>query len=97
MGVPVVTLPGPTFAGRHSATHLVNAGFPELVVNSWDEYRQRVIGLAGDVKSLSTIRVHLRDVLMRSPVCDSRRFASHFSNAMRAIWQRYCEGKPRRP
>ncbi|WP_335944069.1 tetratricopeptide repeat protein [Pseudomonas sp. G166] len=94
MGVPVVTLPGPTFAGRHSATHLVNAGLPELVVNSWDEYRQRVIGLAGDVKNLSTIRGHLRDVLMRSPVCDSRRFASHFSTAMRAIWQRYCEGKP---
>lgn len=94
MGVPVVTLPGPTFAGRHSATHLVNAGLPELVVNSWEEYRQRVIGLAGDLKSLSSIRGHLRDVLMRSPVCDSRRFASHFSTAMRAIWQRYCEGKP---
>lgn len=94
MGVPVVTLPGPTFAGRHSATHLVNAGLPELVVDSWDEYRQRVIGLAGDLKSLSRIRSHLRDVLMRSPVCDSRRFASHFSTAMRAIWQRYCEGKP---
>lgn len=94
MGVPVVTLPGPTFAGRHSATHLVNAGLPELVVNSWDEYRQRVIGLAGDLPSLSRIRSHLRDVLMRSPVCDSRRFASHFSTAMRAIWQRYCEGKP---
>ncbi|MHC8383805.1 O-linked N-acetylglucosamine transferase, SPINDLY family protein [Pseudomonas sp. LB3P14] len=94
MGVPVVTLPGPTFAGRHSATHLVNAGLPELVVNSWDEYRQRVIGLAGDLNSLSSIRSHLREVLMRSPVCDSRRFASHFSTAMRAIWQRYCEGKP---
>ncbi|MBH8610374.1 O-linked N-acetylglucosamine transferase, SPINDLY family protein [Pseudomonas mohnii] len=94
MGVPVVTLPGPTFAGRHSATHLVNAGLPELVVDSWDEYRQRVIGLTRDLNSLSRIRGHLRDVLMRSPVCDSQRFASHFSTAMRAIWQRYCEGKP---
>lgn len=93
MGVPVVTLPGPTFAGRHAATHLVNAGMPELVTDSWDEYRQRALGLANDLQSLSTIRTHLRDILLQSPVCDGPRFAKHFTIAMRAIWQRYCEGK----
>ncbi len=93
MGVPVVTMPGPTFAGRHSATHLVNAGMPELVTNSWDEYRERVLELAGDLDSLSTIRQHLREVLTKSPVCDGPRFAKHFTTAMRAIWQRYCEDK----
>ena len=93
MGVPVVTLPGPTFAGRHSATHLVNAGMPELVVNSWEEYRARVIELASDLESLGTIRQHLRDVLLQSPVCDGPRFAQHFTDAMRAIWQRYCDDK----
>ncbi|WP_136255278.1 O-linked N-acetylglucosamine transferase family protein [Onishia niordana] len=93
MGVPVVTLPGPTFAGRHSATHLVNAGMPELVTQSWDEYRARVIELASDLESLATIRQHLRDVLLQSPVCDGPRFARHFTNAMRAIWQRYCDNK----
>ena len=94
MGVPVVTFPGPTFAGRHSATHLVNAGLPELVVHSWEQYQQRVIELASDLDSLKRIRSHLREVLMGSPVCDSQRFANHFASAMRAIWQRYCEGKP---
>lgn len=94
MGVPVVTFPGPTFAGRHSATHLVNAGLPELVVHSWEHYQQRVIELASDLPSLARIRSHLREVLMGSPVCDSPRFANHFGTAMRAIWQRYCEGKP---
>lgn len=93
MGVPVVTLPGPTFAGRHSATHLVNAGMPELVVNSWEEYRERVLELASDMDSLATIRQHLRQVLLESPVCDAPRFAKHFTTAMRAIWQRYCEEK----
>ncbi|WP_275287423.1 CDC27 family protein [Halomonas elongata] len=94
MGVPVVTLPGPTFAGRHSATHLVNAGMPELVVDSWEAYRARVIELASDLESLGTIRQHLRDVLLQSPVCDGPRFAKHFTDAMRAIWQRYCDDKP---
>lgn len=93
MGVPVVTLPGPTFAGRHSATHLVNAGMPELVAADWAEYRMRVRELALDLDSLATIRRHLRDILLQSPVCNAEQFARHFSNAMRAIWQRYCAGK----
>ncbi|VFR22623.1 TPR domain protein, putative component of TonB system [plant metagenome] len=93
MGVPVVTLPGPTFAGRHSATHLVNAGMPELVVDDWDAYRARVLELVGDLQSLSTIRSHLRDILLQSPVCDGERFAVNLANALRAIWQRYTEGK----
>lgn len=94
MGVPVVTLPGPTFAGRHSATHLINAGMPELVVENWDQYRDRVLELVSDLNSLATIRSHLRRVLLDSPVCDSKRFARNLANALRAIWQRYCEGKP---
>ncbi|MGM8931058.1 O-linked N-acetylglucosamine transferase, SPINDLY family protein [Salinicola halophyticus] len=93
MGVPVVTLPGPTFAGRHSATHLANAGMQELVVSSWEEYRQRVIELASDLPNLAVIRAAMRTYLEQSPVCDGERFARHFHKALRAIWQRYCEGK----
>ncbi len=93
MGVPVVTLPGPTFAGRHSASHLVNAGLPELVTNTWDEYRTRVQDLVSDLESLSTIRSHLRTVLLHSPVCDPQRFAHHLDSALRAIWQRHTEHK----
>jgi len=94
MGVPVVTLPGPTFAGRHSATHLINAGLPELVVSRWDEYQQRAAGLARDLDNLTTIRGLLRGVLMNSPVCDNPRFARHLGSALRAIWQRHCAGQP---
>lgn len=93
MGVPVVTLPGPMFAGRHSASHLVNAGLPELVTNSWDEYRQRVVELANDLPNLAVIRAGLRTILKYSPVCDAPRFANHFNNALRAIWARYCDDK----
>ncbi|MGQ7244749.1 O-linked N-acetylglucosamine transferase family protein [Salinicola sp. V024] len=93
MGVPVVTLPGSTFAGRHSATHLTNAGMQELVVSSWEEYRQRVIELASDLPSLAIIRAALRTYLEQSPVCDGPRFGRHLHKTLRAIWQRHCEGK----
>lgn len=93
MGVPVVTCVGPTFAGRHSATHLANAGLPELVTDNWDDFRKRVKELVADLPSLAVIRAALRTILKESPVCDGARLAKHFTYAMRAIWQRYCEGK----
>jgi predicted O-linked N-acetylglucosamine transferase (SPINDLY family)/glycosyltransferase involved in cell wall biosynthesis len=95
MGVPVVTLPGPTFAGRHSATHLANAGIPELVAEDWDQYQSCVLALASNPDNLSTLRASLRQILLDSPVCDGPRYAKHLATALRAIWQRHCEGKPR--
>lgn len=93
MGVPVVTLPGPTFAGRHSASHLVNAGLQELVASDWEQYINITVGMTKDLDSLDIIRSNLRDILLASPVCDGQLFAKNFSDAMRAVWQRYCEGK----
>lgn len=97
MGVPVISFPGPTFAGRHSATHLVNSGLRELVVDSWDQYVSLAISLANDIENLATIRLGLRSQLTKSPVCNDRRFAMHLTTALRAIWQRYCEGKSPAP
>lgn len=95
MGVPVVTLPGPTFAGRHSATHLAHAGIPELVAQDWDEYQSCVLALASNLDNLFALRTNLRKTLLGSAVCDGPRYAEHLATALRAIWQRYCEGKPR--
>ena len=61
MGVPVVTKPGPTFAGRHSTTHLINAGLEEFVTDTWDSYAQKVVELANDLERLSELRNELRD------------------------------------
>ena len=93
MGVPVVTYPGPTFAGRHSATHLVNAGLVELVTDSWDEFKDRVVDLSNDIDSLRVIRQNLRTIVLNSPLCDIKSFAQSFSIALRAAWLRHCEGK----
>jgi predicted O-linked N-acetylglucosamine transferase (SPINDLY family) len=38
MGVPVVTLPGPTFAGRLSARHLTDVGLAAWIVADRDAY-----------------------------------------------------------
>ncbi|MCC5913832.1 MAG: FkbM family methyltransferase [Balneolaceae bacterium] len=92
MGVPVVTKPGPTFAGRHSATHLENAGFGEWVADSWEEYTDTIVKLAGDIEKLDEIRSSMREKVAESPVCDGKRFGANLSIALREMWKQRTDG-----
>lgn len=92
MGAPVITMPGPTFAGRHSTTHLMNAGLQQWVTDSWEEYSEKVIALANDLVELQRWRSTLRQKLRKSPVCDNKRFGAHLSVAFREMWKQRIEG-----
>jgi FkbM family methyltransferase len=92
MGVPVITLPGLTFAGRHSTTHLVNAGLGRWVTKEWEEYRGKAVGLATNADQLKEWRSSLRDQLLQSPVCEGRRFGAHLSVAFREMWKQWVDG-----
>ncbi|MCG8372579.1 MAG: FkbM family methyltransferase, partial [Balneolales bacterium] len=92
MGVPVVTNSGPTFAGRHSASHLVNAGFPEWVTDNWKDYKNAVLHLISDLDRLQEIRVGLRNKVLDSPLCDGKKFAAHLSVAFREMWKQRVQG-----
>nr|WP_240894602.1 FkbM family methyltransferase [Fodinibius halophilus] len=93
MGVPVVTLPGPTFAGRHSMTHLLNVGLDEWVVGSWDAYAEKVKELAADLPALAKTRKALREKISNSPVCDGKRFGAHLAVALREMWKQWVNGQ----
>jgi len=96
MGVPVVTLPGPTFAGRHSATHLCNAGLGDWVVDSPDAYVDLAVRWANDIYGLARLRHGLRQQVAQSPLVDGPRFARHLENALGEMWRRWCEGETER-
>src|SRR5205085_6350321 len=70
MGVPVVTLPGDTFASRHGLSHLAGVGLAELAARNTDGYVALAVGLAEDLGRLSDLRVGLRERVARSPLCD---------------------------
>jgi len=92
MGVPVVTKPGPTFAGRHSTTHLQNAGFPEWIADNWQEYIDKAVDLASDPEKLANIRATLRAKVAASPIIDGERFGAHLSKAFREMWKQRVAG-----
>jgi len=90
MGVPVITLPGATFASRHSLSHLSTVGLPELIAGNRDDYVNIAVGLAGDLPGLADLRAGLRERMSASPLCDGRKFADGFAANLRDIWRRWC-------
>jgi predicted O-linked N-acetylglucosamine transferase (SPINDLY family) len=94
MGVPVVTFPGKTFAGRHSLSHLSNAGMTETVAANLESYVDIAVGLAEDLPRLASLRGKLRDQVAASPLCDGQRFAVNLMRVLRGAWREWCASEP---
>ena len=90
MGVPVVTLVGPTIVGRAGLSQAKNLGLDELVATDAEQFAAIAAGLAGDVPRLAGLRQQLRGRLQRSPLMDSPRFTRALEGAFREAWRRFC-------
>ncbi len=75
MGVPVVTFPGRSFAGRHAVSYLHAAGLQELIAPDEAGYGALAVELAGDHKRLAGLHETLRDQVAQSPMADGVGFA----------------------
>jgi predicted O-linked N-acetylglucosamine transferase (SPINDLY family) len=90
MGVPPVTLMGARPCGRLVASVLHNAGLPELIAQSPDEYMRIAADLATDLPRLAALRTALREQTAASPLMDAPRFARAVEDAYRQMWQAWC-------
>ena len=90
MGVPTLTLPGQSFASRHSASHLSNVGLDDWVAGDLDAYVAQAIARAADPAALATLRAGLRARVKASPLCDAPRFGRSLGNALRHAWRDWC-------
>jgi predicted O-linked N-acetylglucosamine transferase (SPINDLY family) len=93
MGVPIITVPGQTFASRHSLSHLSTIGLPELVARDHKDYVRLAVGLANDGDRLEGLRFELREKMDSSPLCDGTLFAQAFATQMRYIWRQWCASR----
>ena len=94
MGVPVITTPGPSFAGRHALSHLCNLGLDSLVAKDFAEYVSIAVSLAGNRALLRDLRVLLPYSVLTSPIVRHEQLAADLHTAFRAMWERHCAGLP---
>jgi predicted O-linked N-acetylglucosamine transferase (SPINDLY family) len=95
MGVPVVTLVGPTHASRVGASILSAVGLEDLIAKSRDEFIAIASRLAADVDHRNMLRAALRERFVRSPVCDAPGFARRFVDAICRIHSEFAMKNPR--
>jgi predicted O-linked N-acetylglucosamine transferase (SPINDLY family) len=95
MGVPVVTLRGATFAGRHAAGYLATVGLADLIAENRDAYIKTAIGLAADPARIEGLRTTMRSRLSQSPLLDYDGFARDFATVLRQVWRDTCDAAQR--
>ncbi len=78
MGVPVVTCPGNTFAGRHSTSYLSSAGLAEFVATDLSAYVDVAVSWAKRGSELSDLRNSLRSLVAASAIGNAKQFAHDF-------------------
>ena len=73
-GVPIVTLPGESMPSRVAASAVTNAGLPEMVVESYEEYESLAVALATDPPRLRLLQRRLSDARATAPLFDTARY-----------------------
>ncbi len=90
MGVPVISMAGETFAGRHSASHLHNVGLDDWVVQTAGDYLSLAKKHSRDLEKLSRLRASLRERMIKSPLCDGVRYTRNLEAVYRRMWRGWC-------
>jgi predicted O-linked N-acetylglucosamine transferase (SPINDLY family) len=90
MGVPVVTLIGPTAVGRAGLSQLSNLALTELASHTPEDFVRIATTLATDLPGLATLRATLRPRMEQSPLMNRELFTRNIESAYRTAWRTWC-------
>ena len=91
-GLPVLTCPGETFAGRVAASLLNAIRLPELIARTPEEYESFAIELARSPGRLAELRRKLEINRPTAPLFDIALFTRHLESGFAAMHER-CQAK----
>ncbi len=87
-GLPVLTFPGTTIAGRVAGGLLHAAGLPELVARDRADYEARALALARSPAALKELRAKLATHRATFPLFDATRYRTAIEAAYEVMWTR---------
>lgn len=93
MGVPVVTLRGPSRAHCQSAAALGRLGLHEWVADDVLAFVEMALNRAQDLQGLAQLRAGLRHRCRQSPLRQASTVARGLEAAVRIMWHRWCAGQ----
>jgi len=93
MGVPTLSLTGGLYVSRVGLDVLSRVHLEAFAAGSPSEYVAKAAAFAGQWDCLESIRGSLRRLMLRSDLCDPRRWTRDIEAALRAIWADACEGR----
>jgi predicted O-linked N-acetylglucosamine transferase (SPINDLY family) len=85
-GVPMLTCRGTTFAGRVGASVLLQAGLPDLIAHSIEEYRARLLELAADPATLRRYQEYLNRTRYENTLFDTAGFARDWERLLVQVY-----------
>jgi predicted O-linked N-acetylglucosamine transferase (SPINDLY family) len=92
-GVPVLTLPGVSFASRVAGSLLQTIGLPELICATQADYECSAIALAHDKARLELMRAHILQSRHTTALFDTQLLVRHLEAAYSAMHDRRCRGQ----
>jgi protein O-GlcNAc transferase len=93
-GLPVLTQPGSSFAGRMAASLLEALDLPELIAPTQDAYESTAIRLARDPAELGRIQARLALNRRQGPLFDTAGYTRYLEAAYREMMLRQESGRP---
>jgi predicted O-linked N-acetylglucosamine transferase (SPINDLY family) len=93
-GVPVLTVPGPTFASRVAASLVAACGLPDLACADAEHYVGLAAALANEPGTLAGLKAHLEAHRAALPLFDSERLARDFDALLMRMHERHVAGLP---
>jgi len=88
MGVPVISLAGPSHVSRVGTSILTNVGVPELIAVSPDDYVTHAVELAHDRERINIYRNTLRMKIQSSALMDASSFVVDLETAFKEMVHR---------
>ncbi len=96
-GVPIVTCPGESFAGRVAASLLHAVGLPELVTDTLADYEALALALAQDPARLAAVKAKLAAARDTAPLFDAAAYAAGIEAAYQRMHDLRCAGQAPEP